>query len=196
MIPRRGPSVVAPSLLLTLAMIPMIVSACGSAADPCNGKVAIVAGNAVTQAQFHRLLAYTLNYYEYGDPASPYYRKRICSPTATSAACRAVKRNLQARMIDQQIVEGYARKHKLLPSLSDWTVAKEQEQLLIRKLGGQARFSRYLRKLGVSQFQVIESLQIETRKTQRAIGSQFRFKQWLTHQRAAIKPITCSLKGV
>jgi beta-lactamase class A len=150
----------------------------------------------VTQTQFRRLLDYTLNFYRYGDATSRFYGKKICAGAGTTAACRAVKSNLQARMIDQQIVDGYAKSHHLMPSLADWTVAKEEEQLLIRKLGGQAYFSKYLRKLGVAEFQFIEGLQIETRKAQRAIGSEARFKQWLRARRAAIKPVRCSLKGI
>ena len=177
-----------------LALGVVAVSGCGTNANAanCSTSVAEVANTAIAKTQYQALLTYTLAFAEKANTQSQFYGKNICHDAALARDCASIKRDLQSRMIDQQIVSDYAAKHGLLPDGADWNKALRAEAQIVKKAGGETAFLALLAKLGTdeAQFRWIESQQIETDKVIKAMGS-VKFHTWLRGQESSSAVVRC-----
>lgn len=160
--------------LRTLPLLGVALIMFASACDPSAGKtqdMAVVNGHPITKQAYKTLLRYTLNFYEWSEPNSIYYSHPICNMQVFAKACRTIKRSLVTRMIDQEIVNQYARSHGIKLTKADRATAVAEEDALKAKIGGQLGFQAYLLKLQTSkaEFRRIEEQQILTAKVMNAV---------------------------
>jgi hypothetical protein len=161
-----------PKFAALLGLIALLLAACD--ASSCTGNVAVINGHAITKRQYQTLLRYTLNFYEWGEPNSEYYSHNICGMEVFAKACRAIKKSLLTRMIDEELVREYASSHHLDLTKADRAQVIVEENALKRKLGGNEGFQAFLQKLQTSmaEFRRIELQQILTTKVENAVVPQ------------------------
>src|SRR5579872_2534416 len=108
---------------LALATLAALAAGCGSGAATERG-VALIEGHTISTAALQRNLAYAASFYAwaYGNPGA---KGNSCTVASRSDACVVMRRQVLARLLEEQLVVGYAAAHHISLSAADLQVVHQ-----------------------------------------------------------------------
>lgn len=116
-----------------LALIP-VFAGCGSHAGGARTptpRAASVAGTSITYPELDTYLRYANRFFSAAYPGTVKGAGMSCGAAKVTAACAAVRKQVLARLIQQQVVRQYAQQHHIFLSASDERKVNQELKLLL-----------------------------------------------------------------
>jgi len=117
------------SPLVALSGILLLIG-CGSS-GPRPNHVAAVDGTHITNAEVQQNIEYVLHFSAWVDPGSITTHAGMCSGKKVSAGCLRLRRQVINRLVEQHIIQAYARRHKIRLGPSDQVRVDKQVTRLV-----------------------------------------------------------------
>jgi len=103
----------------------LLLFGCGSSGSRPN-HIAAIDGGHITNAEVQQNMEYVLHFSAWVDPGSITTHAGMCTGKKVSAGCLRLRRQVISRLVEQHIIQAYARQHKITLGTSDQARVDQQ----------------------------------------------------------------------